>query len=431
MLRWDVLPYIPDDAKRILSLGCGAALTEGKYRHTHDCHITGIEISADAAKKAENHIDKVITGHIIKVFSQFEGQQFDCILALDILEHLPDPWFTLRQYTSLLTPNGVVIASIPNINHDSIRISLNLDIFPYVSVGVLDFTHLRFFTLTEIYKLFAQAGLKVTRLNPFKTRTKSIQYIVTGRPIHPPQEQIKATIVIPVLNNLRYTQQCIESLKRNTHVPYSVIVVDNGSTDGTRKWLEEQKDILHVFNVSNLGFGVAVNQGLLNAQTPYTVIANNDILFTPNWLSHLIAHAEKDKQIGLVGPRSNYVSGPQEIKASMSMKSYDLGVYGQNRYEASKGASREFHRLVFFCVLIKTSVLNRIGLLDERFIIGNFEDDDFCLRATQAGYKLLIADDVFIYHYGSTTFKSAGVDYNKIIDINRQLFKKKWGKVIR
>jgi len=292
--RMDVLPFIPESARHILSLGCGEAKTEKKFRNTHDCKIIGLEINHSAVAVAQNAIDQVIEGPIQKTIDTLKEERFDCILALDIFEHLPDPWAVIKKCSNLLTPDGVIIASIPNINHTSIRNRLAVDIFPYEPAGILDFSHFRFFTLTEIYKLFVSADLKIIETNSFKSRTDSVQYIVKARPVVSSNSKPLSTIIIPVLNNLALTKNCLRSIRENTKAAHRIIIVDNGSTDGTRAWLKQQTDVLHILNAGNLGFAPAINQGIFCASAPSIVILNNDTLVSPNWLTNMLAHLNAD-----------------------------------------------------------------------------------------------------------------------------------------
>jgi len=427
MLRSDVLPLIPAAARRILSLGCGEAATEYKFRNSHSCHVTGLELNAEAAAKAQDRIDVVHVGPLTKTLSLIEDQKFDVILALDVLEHLADPWTILQRCSKLLSDDGVVIASIPNINHASIRNRLQIDIFPYEPAGILDFTHLRFFTLTEIYKLFVSASLKIISTNTFQSRTDSIQYLVKANKPASISAKPLSTIIIPTLNNLALTKNCLRSIRENTKAAHRIIVVDNGSTDGTRAWLKSQPDILHILNISNLGFAPAVNQGVFCADTPSVVILNNDTLVSPNWLTNMLAHFNADPTRGIVGPMSNFVSGPQFIKEANVNSLEAVNHFADSLLSEQKGNSQEVQRLVFFCALIKKEVFDKIGNLDEHFVIGNFEDDDFCRRAALAGYKCSIAQDTFVYHHGHATFKANNIDLNYLLQKNKEVYLKKWG----
>ena len=91
-----------------------------------------------------------------------------------------------------------------------------------------------------------------------------------------------------------------------------------------------------------------------------------------------------------------------------------------------RGLRVDIDRLVGFCLLIRREVIDAIGLLDEQFGIGCFEDDDYCLRAIQAGYRAVIAGDAFIHHYGGRTFIGSGVDFAGIMRENGERFRAKW-----
>src|SRR5206468_1568627 len=88
------------------------------------------------------------------------------------------------------------------------------------------------------------------------------------------------------------------------------------------------------------------------------------------------------------------------------------------------------HRLIGFCLLIRRAVIDAIGLLDERFRIGCFEDDDYCLRAVRAGWRAVIARDAFVHHYGGRTFLGSGVDFAALMRENERRFREKWGREV-
>jgi len=158
------------------------------------------------------------------------------------------------------------------------------------------------------------------------------------------------------------------------------------------------------------------------------VVANNDIVLTDGWLERMIELAEKNPAIGIVGPISNIVSGVQLDKNAKYNSIEEMHKYAAKVKKENAGKFFEFPRVAFLCTLIKREVIEKIGGLDERFSPGNFEDDDFCLRAQLAGYKTVIAQDVFIHHYGSKSFKANGTEeYAKRLEHNKQVFIDKWG----
>jgi len=158
-------------------------------------------------------------------------------------------------------------------------------------------------------------------------------------------------------------------------------------------------------------------------------LMNNDLVVTPEWLTRMIECAERSSGIGIVGPMSNYVSGPQLVEDV----SYDtISLAGLNKFSRAfarkhSGQTKPFWRVVGFCMLIKRGVFQIIGGLDGRYGLGNFEDDDFSLRAVLAGFESWIAEDCFVHHFGSRTFASAKIDYKESLHKNWEIFKQKWG----
>jgi GT2 family glycosyltransferase len=187
------------------------------------------------------------------------------------------------------------------------------------------------------------------------------------------------------------------------------------------KLQSQKKNLKVIFNKENKGFPAGINQGILGAKTENIIIANNDIVVTENWLEKMIQKAESDSEIGIVGPISNSVSGVQLDKNAKYNSIEEMHKYAKSVSASNKGLVEQFPRVAFLCTLIKKEVIEKIGGLDERFSPGNFEDDDFCLRAQLAGYKTVIAKDVFIHHYGSVSFKQNGEnEYGKRLKINEQ-----------
>lgn len=233
------------------------------------------------------------------------------------------------------------------------------------------------------------------------------------------------SILIVAHNALEFTKRCLESVERCTTGPYEVIVVDNGSTDGTRRYLREESSARLIENAENRGFPVAANQAIRASRGENLLLLNNDVIVTPGWLDRMLAALDSADDVGLVGPCSNEVSGPQLIKADYRDPA-GLDRFAELRAAQCAGEVEPVDRLVGFCLLLRRRVVDLIGLLDERFGIGNFEDDDYCRRARLAGFRALIARDCFVHHFGSATFKSVNADYGAILEHNQKLFAEKW-----
>ncbi|TXK84652.1 glycosyltransferase family 2 protein [Paenibacillus sp. N3.4] len=231
------------------------------------------------------------------------------------------------------------------------------------------------------------------------------------------------SIIIPNYNGLALLKECVESIRSHTSLPYEIIVVDNGSEDGSVTYCVKEKLKLISLPI-NHGFPVACNLGLHIARGNALMLLNNDTLMTPNWLDNLLRSLYSSEDIGMVGPVTNYASGKQQIKEEFTNISDMTAKY--NNSDPSKW--QETDRLVGICLLFKREMLGKIGFMDEIFTPGFYEDDDFCYRARLAGYRLLITGDCFIFHHGSASFHKKGVEaLQGLLQQNRQKFLDKWG----
>lgn len=240
------------------------------------------------------------------------------------------------------------------------------------------------------------------------------------------------TIVIPAHNNLAYSRICIESLQRNTPPGYRLVLVDNGSTDGSPEYFDTASGAEVVRHTENLGFAAGVNAGLRRAEG-HALILNNDTYLPPGWFEPLLAVLDADPKAGLVGPVSNHVSGPQLIDGLSLDSPAAIEAYGSERARTRAGQTRAADRLVGFCMLIRGACLADIGLFDERFGLGNFEDDDYGRRAIAAGYSLRIADASFVYHFGHRTFHALAFtpdDFDALLAENAAKYADKWNMAL-
>jgi O-antigen biosynthesis protein len=240
-------------------------------------------------------------------------------------------------------------------------------------------------------------------------------------------DPVLTSIVIATFNKLDYTQQCIQSIRDYTEAgTYEIIVVDNHSTDETVEWLQQQTDIKTVFNKENMGFPKACNQGIEVAMGNSILLLNNDTIVTAGWLDNLTGCLYSCDEIGAVGAITNNCSYAQSIPVNYTTIA-EMQEFAKEHNRPNQSAWEERLKLIGFCMLIKKSVVNQIGLLDERFTPGNYEDDDYSLRIRLAGYKLLFCKDTFIHHYGSVSFREAPPEYIQLMSNNKQKFMDKWG----
>jgi GT2 family glycosyltransferase len=217
----------------------------------------------------------------------------------------------------------------------------------------------------------------------------------------------------------------------NTVGDYELIVVDNASTDGTRQSLKKFASRHHRvqihLNATNRGFAGGNNDGIRLANGKFIVLLNNDTLVPAGWLDRLLRRFHDHPEIGLIGPVTNSAGNEQRIELKdLNEKNYEqiAGDY----LKRQEGILFPTEKLGFFCVAIRKEVIDKIGLLDETFGIGMFEDDDYCVRAKFAGYKLAVVEDCFVYHKGSVSFSKLSLEYySELFEKNRAYFRAKHG----
>lgn len=163
-INYRILNYVKKN-QVILSMGCGSGEMEGEIKSLGNS-VYGMDIDAELIKNANKKIDKAIIANIEKIDSlPFDNNFFDVIIFADVLEHLTDPVKVLKQTKKHLKPDGYIIASIPNIANWQIRFDLLFGRFNYDSYGILDRSHLKFYTLSSAKKLFEESGYKVSRVD--------------------------------------------------------------------------------------------------------------------------------------------------------------------------------------------------------------------------------------------------------------------------
>ncbi|MCL6444265.1 MAG: glycosyltransferase [Alicyclobacillus sp.] len=232
-----------------------------------------------------------------------------------------------------------------------------------------------------------------------------------------PTHSKTADIIICVHNALEDVKLCIESVLDNTSPPFNLIIVDDGSDEPTRLYLESvsaRHSIIRLIrNDSAKGYTRAANQGLRESKGDYTVLLNSDTVVTTHWLDRMIACAESDPGIGIVGPLSNTASWQSipkiECGGDWAANELPPGVSVNDMAElVAKYSAHLYPRVHFlngFCLLIKRAVIAGIGYFDEHsFGEGYGEENDYCLRARNVGWELAVADNVFIFHTQSKSY---------------------------
>jgi GT2 family glycosyltransferase len=243
----------------------------------------------------------------------------------------------------------------------------------------------------------------------------------------------KVSILVLTFNNLTVTQACLRSIYCNTAYPkFEVVVVDNASTDGTPAWLqsyaENHRNMRVILNNENRGFYAGNNQAAAVASGDYLVFLNNDTLVTLGWLQGLLAYLQDDPAVGMVGPVTNSTGNEARIPVNYSTPA-EMEEFAVRLAKSMKGHAFDIRSLALYCVMLRAREFQELGGLDERFGTGMFEDEDLALRYSQAGFRVICADDVFIHHFWRASFrKMSSPEYQALFDGNRRKFEEKWGR---
>jgi GT2 family glycosyltransferase/glycosyltransferase involved in cell wall biosynthesis len=251
--------------------------------------------------------------------------------------------------------------------------------------------------------------------------------------------QPSVDVVVCVRDALDDLRLCLWSLTHKTDRPFRLIVVDDGSAEETREYLEELARSLPAMKLirrddSPHGYTLAANAGLRASSGDYVILLNSDTVVSHEWLRRIVSYGERHEHVGILGPLSNaasHQSVPElrhEGRWSTNPLPDWLTVDGA-ALAVQRDAPRVDARLPFlngFCYVIKRAVLEAVGLLDEEsFPDGYCEENDYSQRARDAGFELAVVDDAYVYHAKSRSFGTAGRE--ELAKRNYQIFRSKHG----
>ena len=246
-------------------------------------------------------------------------------------------------------------------------------------------------------------------------------------------------MVILSHNKIDYTRTCIHSLLDTDYPDWELVIIDNGSDDGTAEWLQQFHDeaedhqvhVELIFNSGNIGCSTARNQGVAAAKGEFIAFCDNDIaLRNRNWL-RLMAEDLSDPAVGMVGPKIIYPFEPFNIQcAGAAVTKSGRVVFlgrGESRNDPDFNEKKEVQCLISACCMTKKSVLDECGGFDEAFNPVEYEDIDLCYRIRSQGYKVIYEPRVEMYHFESvTTEGTESLPNTYLICKHSLIFKKRW-----
>ncbi len=245
------------------------------------------------------------------------------------------------------------------------------------------------------------------------------------------------SIVIAVCNLVGFTRLCVDYIRKNTTTPYELVIVDNGSTDGTQEYFAEiskQVDVKYLRNNTNLGPIVAINQGIRASKYEYICQIHNDVvIFEYGWLDKIVTAMQADQNIGIAG-----LAGRQCIRKDTgcdeSTLKHNLLSIGLNPPMIETVANVAV--IDGLCFVFTKGFIEKIGLLDETYGMMHFYDMDFSLASIRAGYRNIVAN-VLAFHVGnggttrrSDFYKNLVPNDLKLYNKNSAIFQKKWKSML-
>lgn len=250
------------------------------------------------------------------------------------------------------------------------------------------------------------------------------------------------SVVIPNWNGKHHLALCLPSLAAQDYAPFEIIVVDNGSTDGSVAWLAQAWPEVRVLALpENRGFAAGVNAGIALARGEYVALLNNDTEAEPDWLSHLVAVAERYPEAGMVASKLMLWDERDRLHAAGDFYTVS-GQAGNWGFWEQDGERWMEERWVFSpcagAALYRRTLLDQLGGMDERF--GSYlEDIDLGWRANLAGYRCRFAPQAVVYHRVSATgggplasyYNGRNALYVLIKDVPAPLLRRYWPQILR
>lgn len=444
-IRREIVSIVPTNCLKILDVGCGAGMLGKALKEQNSQRlVVGIEMNEEAFYYAQINIDQAYQAELETFDPPFSQGEFDCIIFADILEHLKNPWEITRRYATFLNPGGLMIVSIPNIRYLPIlRQVAELGSWQYQDEGILDRTHLRFFTKNSFIELLDQANIACNsvfylggqELHPpgpegivklgnlslanvseedfrelwaYQILFKGVYQPITAAVKSEPQSSKftgslgkinsgKVSLVVPWWDHSDLLEVWELNLKHLEDI--EIIFIDNGSAAQAKVELQEfcsKHNIRLIRNETNRGFSAANNQGTEIATGEYILFLNNDVELL-NMPIESLCEMSGD---GIAGP---------------GLRQNELG---ETYVEG-------------WALCIKKSTLQALQGWCEDYGPGYWDDVDLCHRARLAGYTITPIPDInkWMQHKQNTTGRDGRLDQIALHIRNREIFIKKYHSI--
>lgn len=249
------------------------------------------------------------------------------------------------------------------------------------------------------------------------------------------------TIICAAYNNWELTKMTYDSMLATTEQPYRAIFINNGSTDKTEEWLGSvDGTVTKITSPINGGCGIGRNIGmrLVQSDSDYITLIDNDIVLTKGWDTEMIKFMDANPQIGICGPSTNFAGTPQLLDKKvykLPTKLDEVEPFAQWYKDTHRGQAMMVPPgfvVIGFVMMIRKACYDALkypdgSLFDEQFKLYGKEDNDLCVRASRAGWKMAYFRGCYVHHWGSKSLAVLGDAGYKQWDENNKAFEKKWG----
>ncbi len=471
-----IIARVPPEACRILDVGCASgrlgeilkAPQDRNARANPDREVWGIELVPEIAAQAKTRLDHVLVGDIEQMDPlPLPDRYFDCMICGDVLEHLRDPEGVLRRLRRHLAPGATVIANVPNIAHWSVLVQLLQGHFNYEDNGLLDRTHLHFFTPSSFKDTLWEAGYLVTDEEALtladggaskaigqaaqamgldggvaERNAATYQHLHVAKPVPDPYTEPekmaalvgphigklgpatkRCSVVVLTYNSIKTIETCLSSVLPTLSPDDELILVDNASQDGTQDYLQsfpnqaigiQNSTIKIILNNENFGFSKGCNIGILQSSGEAIILLNPDTQVWPGWIEALLAPLG-DPRVAAVGPLSDNVCGDQFVGLYLppemlkSREEISIAVRSDKSASSNLKSAISTKLLIGFCLALKRQVLHRFGLLEEACFLGA-DDLEISWRLRTLGFQLVFTTTTFVAHSCGASFESLEKD---------------------
>jgi O-antigen biosynthesis protein len=221
------------------------------------------------------------------------------------------------------------------------------------------------------------------------------------------------SIILLNWNSVEFLKRCLDLIVKNTHRPYEIIIVDNGSTkDNSVDFIKSlyligDRKVKKIFNLENKGFPAGVNQGIAVTENNDVCLLNVDAEVQDDWLENMYETLVNNPNCGIVGPLGNDIPTKHQAKGQFQVDTQICNVHG-------------------FCFLILRELIEKIGILDQVYGLGNYEDTDYCVRARLAGYEVYISAKSLVLHKCHQVCDLNNVNGTEMELYNREIYLNKF-----